>query len=103
MVDSTASYRSSFYGNDTYLSNISKELLEVPQHFGAEAPALVNAYVKKLKDKLLKALADQNRLAEVIAQQQESINHLQAVLPWPPPIARRRAASSPTQTAWAAM
>jgi len=38
--------RSSFYGNDTYLSNISKELLGCRRHFGAEAPALVKPMSK---------------------------------------------------------
>jgi len=61
-------------------SNIqARNLPRCRSTFGAEAPALVNAYVKKLKDKLLKAFGNQNRLPTVIAHSRKSINHLQAV------------------------
>ena len=40
-------------GTDTYLSNISDTSLEVLEHFGAEAPALLNSYACAVEDALI--------------------------------------------------
>ena len=39
--------------SDEYLANVSAESLEVLQHFGAEAPALLNRYATVVEDALL--------------------------------------------------
>jgi hypothetical protein len=55
--------------SDEYLQNVSSESLEVLQHFGAEAPALLNRYACVVEDALL---AQARQTAEV-AQQLQTI------------------------------
>lgn len=45
--------------SDAYLDTISPESLKVLEHFGAEAPAILNAYCCTLEDALIKALQEQ--------------------------------------------
>lgn len=65
---------------DSYLDGISNESLEVLHHFGPEAPAQLNTYATRVEDALLEALEHQQNQAYVVAQQQEYINDVQAVL-----------------------
>ena len=51
--------------SDEYLANVSDESLEVLQHFGAEAPALLNRYSCVVEDALL---AQAQQTAEVMQQ-----------------------------------
>lgn len=53
--------------SDEYLQNVSSESLEVLQHFGAEAPALLNRYACVVEDALL---AQAKQTAELMQQVQ---------------------------------
>jgi len=55
--------------SDEYLQNVSSESLEVLQHFGAEAPALLNRYACVVED----ALLSQARQTAEVAQQLQTI------------------------------
>jgi hypothetical protein len=48
---------------DEYLRGLSDESLEVLQHFGAEAPALLNKYSTALEDALIEQVQRSNALA----------------------------------------
>ena len=48
-----ASLQSAAPGSDTYLSQISDDSLEVLEHFGAEAPTLLNTYECAVEDALI--------------------------------------------------
>ena len=48
-----ASLQSAAPASDTYLNNISDESLEVLEHFGAEAPNLLNTYACAVEDALI--------------------------------------------------
>ena len=48
-----AQLQSAAPASDTYLSNISDESLEVLEHFGAEAPHLLNTYACAVEDALI--------------------------------------------------
>jgi len=61
------SSESSAAASDEYLQNVSSESLEVLQHFGAEAPALLNRYACVVEDALL---AQARQTAEIAAQLQ---------------------------------
>jgi len=49
----TSSQQGTAQGSDGYLDSVSGESLEVLQHFGAEAPALLNRYACVVEDALL--------------------------------------------------
>lgn len=49
-------------------------------HFGAEAPAKLNAYSIQVEDALLEALGQQQQQSQVIAEQRDYIERVQAVL-----------------------
>lgn len=49
-------------------------------HFGAEAPAKLNLYSIQVEDALLEALGQQQQQQQVIAEQQDYIERVQAVL-----------------------
>jgi len=66
--------------DDSFLSDISNESLEVLSHFGAEAPAKLNAYSCQVEDALLEALGQQQQQAQAIAEQVDYIERVQAVL-----------------------
>ena len=53
-------------GTDSYLSGISDASLEVLEHFGAEAPALLNQYCCAVEDKLIDALKEIKRLQQIV-------------------------------------
>ena len=55
-------------GTDSYLSGISDTSLEVLEHFGAEAPALLNQYCCAVEDKLIEAVREVKRLEQIIAR-----------------------------------
>ena len=58
-------------GSDEYLANVSQESLEVLNHFGAEAPALLNRYSCVVEDALLKqtqTAADALKQVETLTQ-----------------------------------
>jgi hypothetical protein len=65
---------------DGYLSSISDESLEVLSHFGAETPAKLNAYSIQVEDALLESLGQQQQQSQVIAEQRDYIERVQAVL-----------------------
>jgi hypothetical protein len=65
---------------DGYLSAISDESLEVLSHFGAETPAKLNAYSIQVEDALLESLGHQQQQSQVIAEQRDYIERVQAVL-----------------------
>jgi hypothetical protein len=65
---------------DEFLAGISNESLEVLAHFGAEAPAKLNAYSCQVEDALLEALGHQQQQAQAIAEQVDYIERVQAVL-----------------------
>ena len=50
--------------SDEYLANVSGESLEVLQHFGAEAPALLNRYACVVEDALLTQTQAASNLSE---------------------------------------
>ena len=51
---------------DQYLSGISDESLEVLEHFGAEAPALLNTYACAVEDALIEQVQRGNSLVTLI-------------------------------------
>ena len=61
--------------SDEYLASVSDESLEVLQHFGAEAPALLNRYSCVVEDALL---AQAQQTAEVMQQLEQLDGGLQA-------------------------
>jgi hypothetical protein len=68
------SSESSAVASDEYLQNVSSESLEVLQHFGAEAPALLNRYACVVEDALL---AQARQTAEIASQLQTIQGQLQ--------------------------
>ena len=61
--------------SDEYLANVSEESLEVLNHFGAEAPALLNRYACTVEDCLIQQ-AEQT--AEQIAKVEELVSNMEA-------------------------
>lgn len=53
--------------SDAYLSQVSDESLEVLQHFGAEAPALLNNYSCALEDALIEQVGNFQKQSEIVA------------------------------------
>jgi hypothetical protein len=60
--------------SDEYLQSVSNESLEVLQHFGAEAPALLNRYACVVEDALL---AQAQQTAQALSQMQTLQEQLQ--------------------------
>ena len=52
---------------DSYLSQISQESLEVLQHFGAEAPYLLNQYACAVEDALIEQVRRAQKLEAELA------------------------------------
>ena len=52
--------------SDAYLSQVSNESLEVLQHFGAEAPALLNNYACAVEDALIEQVQNFQKQSEVL-------------------------------------
>ena len=61
--------------SDEYLANVSAESLEVLNHFGAEAPALLNRYACTVEDALIQQ-AEQT--AEQISKVEELVTNMEA-------------------------
>ena len=62
---------------DAYLSQVSDESLEVLQHFGAEAPALLNNYACAVEDALIEQVANFQKQSQIVAgmgQQNHAMN-----------------------------
>ena len=62
---------------DAYLSQVSDESLEVLQHFGAEAPALLNTYACAVEDALIEQVGrgnNQNLMLEVAGEERAAMN-----------------------------
>jgi hypothetical protein len=62
---------------DAYLSQVSDESLEVLQHFGAEAPALLNNYACAVEDALIEQVDrgnTQNLMLEVAGEERAAMN-----------------------------
>ena len=63
--------------SDQYLSGISDESLEVLQHFGAEAPALLNTYACAVEDALIEQVQrgnDMSHLLEAAGEERAAMN-----------------------------
>ena len=54
--------------SDTYLSQLSNESLDVLQHFGSEAPSLLNKYSCAVEDALIEQVKKNQELQAEIAQ-----------------------------------
>jgi hypothetical protein len=54
---------------DGYLSQISDESLEVLEHFGAEAPKILNDYANAVEDALIASVKKANFFEELLAKQ----------------------------------
>lgn len=52
---------------DAYLSQVSDESLEVLQHFGAEAPALLNNYACAVEDALIEQVTNFQKQSQIVA------------------------------------
>ena len=62
---------------DSYLSQISDQSLEVLQHFGAEAPALLNTYACAVEDALIEQVQranDQSLVLEAAGEERAAMN-----------------------------
>ncbi|MGB5134449.1 MAG: hypothetical protein WBN89_04670 [Prochlorococcaceae cyanobacterium] len=66
--------------NDPFLSVISKESLEVLQHFGPEAPHKLNTFACSLEDALLETLQQQTLLRRQVQHLEAERRALQATL-----------------------
>ena len=63
--------------SDQYLSGISDDSLEVLQHFGAEAPALLNTYACAVEDALIEQVQrgnDMSHLLEAAGEERAAMN-----------------------------
>lgn len=66
--------------SDEYLQNVSSESLEVLQHFGAEAPALLNRYACVVEDALLNQAQQTAQAMEHLQQLEEKLQGSHAVI-----------------------
>lgn len=66
--------------SDEYLQNVSSESLEVLQHFGAEAPALLNRYACVVEDALLNQAQQTAQAFEHLQQLETKLNGSHAVI-----------------------
>lgn len=64
---------------DSFLSQLSDTSLEVLEHFGLEAPALLNQYSCAVEDALIEQVARANKLQEEVKQLQDLIDVVKAV------------------------
>ena len=71
---SNAESQQSNLANDEYLASVSAESLEVLNHFGAEAPALLNRYACTVEDALI---AQAEATAEQIAKVEELVSNME--------------------------
>ena len=65
LVEQAAQYGAS-QAQDQYLNGISDESLEVLQHFGAEAPNLLNTYACAVEDALIEQVQRNNSMVDVL-------------------------------------
>lgn len=65
---------------DGYLSGLSNESLEVLGHFGAEAPALLNAYACTVEDALLNQAQQSTQALKELQQLHKGFNEMDLVL-----------------------
>ena len=65
---------------DQYLSGISGESLEVLEHFGAEAPALLNTYACAVEDALIEQVQRTNSMDQVLQATSEERNAMNTML-----------------------
>ena len=66
-------------GSDNYLAEISGESLEVLEHFGAEAPKLLNDYSCALEDALIEQVRRgqaQHLVIKAAGEEHRAMNHL---------------------------
>jgi len=65
---------------DQYLSGISSESLEVLEHFGAEAPALLNTYACAVEDALIEQVQRGNNILTTLEASQEQNGAMNTML-----------------------
>ena len=76
-VQAQAPVASQAPAQDAYLSQISDESLEVLEHFGAEAPALLNTYACAVEDALIEQVQrgqSQSLLLEAAGEERNAMN-----------------------------
>lgn len=66
--------------SDEYLQNVSSESLEVLQHFGAEAPALLNRYACVVEDALINQAQQTAQAFEHLQQLEQKLQGSHAVI-----------------------
>lgn len=66
--------------SDGYLSGVSDESLEVLQHFGAEAPALLNRYACTVEDALLTQAEQSGTVMQQLQQLGANLQQMEAAL-----------------------
>lgn len=66
--------------SDEYLQNVSSESLEVLQHFGAEAPALLNRYACVVEDALLNQAQQTATALQHLGQLEQKLSGAHAVI-----------------------
>ena len=65
---------------DGYLGSVSNESLEVLNHFGAEAPALLNRYACTVEDALLAQAQQSSQALEQLQQLSQGFSQMETVL-----------------------
>lgn len=65
---------------DQYLRSVSNESLEVLNHFGAEAPALLNRYACTVEDALLAQAQQSSQALEQLQQLSQNLSQMETVL-----------------------
>ena len=73
-ISSSVESQQSNLASDEYLASVSAESLEVLNHFGAEAPALLNRYACTVEDALI---AQAEATAEQIAKVEELVSNME--------------------------
>ena len=66
--------------NDAYLASVSKDSLEVLQHFGVEAPALLNKYACVVEDALIAQAQTTGKTAAALQQVNQALTDARAVI-----------------------
>jgi hypothetical protein len=67
-------------GSDNYLSSLSDESLEVLNHFGGEAPALLNRYACTVEDALLQQAQQSTEALQQLQQLGQNLQQMELVL-----------------------
>jgi hypothetical protein len=67
-------------GSDNYLSSLSDESLEVLNHFGGEAPALLNRYACTVEDALLQQAQQSTQALQQLQQLGQNLQQMELVL-----------------------